>query len=148
MIGYVDSSAILRPLLEPELNGTLSDLALTALFTSRLSAIDCRRTIDRIRLVGGLNDEQVVLIESKLRAMEGSLTWLTLGDDVLQLAGARSDRVLRTLDAIHVATAQVLREAIGVSDTILFLTHDRQQATAARALGFQIAGVDLSAGPT
>ena len=47
--------------------------------------------------------------------------------------------VLKTLDAIHVATALVWRERRAPG--LVFATHDRQQARAATALGFDVLGV-------
>lgn len=46
---------------------------------------------------------------------------------------------VRTLDAIHLASALLFRERKGTA--IVFATHDAQQATAARALGFACLGV-------
>jgi hypothetical protein len=45
----------------------------------------------------------------------------------------------RPLDAIHIASANTLRDRLGTE--VIFATHDRQQATAARALGFEIIGI-------
>jgi hypothetical protein len=42
--------------------------------------------------------------------------------------------VVKTLDAIHLASAAAMRERRGTD--LLFATHDAQQGTAARALGF------------
>jgi hypothetical protein len=46
--------------------------------------------------------------------------------------------IVKTLDAIHLASAMVVREQRGVE--LVFATHDDQQATAARALGFSTIG--------
>jgi hypothetical protein len=46
---------------------------------------------------------------------------------------------LGTLDALHVATALLWRD--GRTPDLVFATHDRQQARAARALGFEVLGV-------
>jgi hypothetical protein len=51
--------------------------------------------------------------------------------------------VLKTFDAIHVATAIVWRERR--APDLVFATHDRQQARAARALGFEVLGVSVPA---
>jgi hypothetical protein len=48
--------------------------------------------------------------------------------------------VVKTLDALHVATALLLSERRGLDLT--FATHDAQQATAARALGFACVGLN------
>jgi hypothetical protein len=42
--------------------------------------------------------------------------------------------IVRTLDAVHLASAIVLRERRNMD--LQFATHDAQQAIAARALGF------------
>ena len=47
---------------------------------------------------------------------------------------------LGTLDAIHLASALVLREEV---PDLVFATHDRQPAIGARALGFEVIGVDF-----
>jgi hypothetical protein len=47
--------------------------------------------------------------------------------------------VVKTLDAIHLASAMLLREGRGIE--LSFATHDPQQARAARALGFDCIGV-------
>jgi len=46
---------------------------------------------------------------------------------------------VKTLDAIHLASALVFQEAQRAS--VLFAMHDVRQATAARALGFECTGV-------
>ena len=43
--------------------------------------------------------------------------------------------VVKTLDAIHLASAMFLAERS--SEEVVFATHDRQQSLAARALGFR-----------
>jgi hypothetical protein len=45
--------------------------------------------------------------------------------------------VVRTLDALHLASALLLREQ--QNEAPLFATHDVQQSVAARALGFTLA---------
>ena len=42
--------------------------------------------------------------------------------------------IVNTLDAIHLASAIALRDRRGID--LVFASHDDQQATAARALGF------------
>ena len=45
---------------------------------------------------------------------------------------------VKTLDAIHLASAQLFSERREID--LVFGTHDRSQATAARALGFEVVG--------
>ncbi|EWM13049.1 type II toxin-antitoxin system VapC family toxin [Kutzneria sp. 744] len=54
-------------------------------------------------------------------------------DDLLDAAGRYTDPVLRSLDAIHLATAEELRSALG-----WFVTYDKRLADAARARGLQV----------
>ncbi len=53
--------------------------------------------------------------------------------DVLREAGASPDPFLRSLDAIHIATAVRLRLLIDA-----FVTYDKRQATAAREAGLRV----------
>ena len=62
---------------------------------------------------------------------------------MLQRAALPMPTVVKTLDGIHLATALLLRERRNISLT--FATHDDQQATAARALGFDFVGVNRTA---
>ena len=49
--------------------------------------------------------------------------------------------VVKTLDAIHLASALLFEERHEVG--LVFGTHDRSQATAARALGFDVVGIPM-----
>jgi predicted nucleic acid-binding protein len=55
-------------------------------------------------------------------------------DDILDTAGRYADPVLRSLDAIHLATAEELRSAL-----TWFVTYDKRLADAAHARGLQVA---------
>jgi hypothetical protein len=46
---------------------------------------------------------------------------------------------MRTLDALHIASAQLFQDRRG--QTMTFATHDRAQGIAARALGFGVIGL-------
>ena len=56
------------------------------------------------------------------------------------MSSATRATAVRTLDAIHLATALMVREHTG--ETLVFATHDARQAEAARALGVPALGVD------
>jgi uncharacterized protein len=57
---------------------------------------------------------------------------------ILRRAALPMPTVVKTLDAIHLASALLFQERTG--DSLTFATHDLQQATCARALGFKIIG--------
>ena len=54
------------------------------------------------------------------------------------IGGSAEDVPMGTLDAIHLASALAVRDSAGLDR---LLTHDAQQAVAARSLGFQVDGV-------
>ena len=140
MILYLDSSVVLRPLLDqpdrlPEW-GTWD-----AAYASELLGIECRRAIDRIRLAARFDDKQLAEATQDLSRIERSIRRVRLGATILREASKSMPTIVKTLDAIHLATAIVLRDRRGID--LVFATHDDQQATAARALGFTVVGVTI-----
>ena len=65
--------------------------------------------------------------------MEG-VALLPVSDEVLDIAASIEPQSLRSLDAIHLATAVSVRNDVGV-----LLTYDDRQADAARQLGLETA---------
>lgn len=59
---------------------------------------------------------------------------LPLGEDVVTLAALLDPPALRTLDAIHLASALALEDTLGS-----FVTYDRRLAAAARTAGLRVA---------
>nr|MDT0661349.1 hypothetical protein [Micromonospora sp. DSM 115978] len=57
---------------------------------------------------------------------------------VRAIAGAYPDSALRSLDAIHLATAQVLVSQPG-AELVAFVTYDRRLLDAAKGLGLPVA---------
>jgi predicted nucleic acid-binding protein len=64
-----------------------------------------------------------------------SLDLVPINRAVLRRAGGAFPMPVKTLDAIHLATALLWEEHAG---EIVFLTHDRQLANAARACGLTV----------
>jgi len=138
VIVYVDTSVVLRALLgqAPVLAGWGNwDEA----YSSELMSVEARRAIDRIRLAGAIDDGGVADAHTELARIERSLGRIRLARRVLDRAALPMSTAVRTLDAIHIASALLLRERH--PDNLLFATHDRRQATGARALGFTCVGV-------
>jgi len=61
-----------------------------------------------------------------------------MSEAILNRAAEAFPTIIATLDAIHLATALYIRDAVGLD---AFLTHDTQLATAAMAMGFHVQGV-------
>lgn len=137
MIVYLDTSALLRPLFgqSPMLAGWG---AWERAYASELAGVEARRVIDRLRLEGALDDAGVVDAQERLAHIEGSIGRIRLSQVVLRRASLPMATAVKTLDALHLASALLLQERRGV--TVTFATHDVQQAVAARALGFACIG--------
>lgn len=137
MIAYIDSSVLLRVVL-----GQADRLKewgrISTGVGSGLLEVECLRTLDRLRIGGHLTMEQaVVRREAVFRVLEG-LELVELSSAVLHRAAQPMAAPLGTLDAIHLATAEMWREARG-RDLVL-ATHDKALALAARATGFRVLG--------
>jgi hypothetical protein len=101
--------------------------------------VEACRVIDHLRLEGALDDQGVADARQQLGRIESAIASVALSRPVLQRAALPMATVVKTLDAIHLASAMLLRERRGVE--LSFATHDPQQARAARALGFDCIGV-------
>jgi predicted nucleic acid-binding protein len=139
MILYIDTSVILRILFQQ--TPTLKQWAnWTRAYTSELMGVEARRTIDRLRLAKEINDAQVATAHGSLMKIEKMLDIVILNRPVLNRAAKPMATSLKTLDALHLATALLLQEQR--EPALVFATHDSAQSTAARALGFTVIGID------
>ena len=138
MTVYLDTSAVLRVLLRQP-----KPLAIWArwerAYASELVHVEACRVIDRLRLGGALDDQGVAEAREQLGRIEDAIAAVTLSRDVLERAALPMATAVKTLDAIHLASAMLLRERRGLE--LSFATHDPQQSRAARALGFHCLGV-------
>lgn len=139
MIVYLDTSVILRVLLK-EPNPTDLWGKWSKAFSSSLWRVEALRTIDRLRLTHEINDTEVADLVRDVQTINNTLDICPLTERILQRASETFPTVVGTLDAIHLASAISIREAQPID---VLLTHDSQQATAARSLGFQVAGTDV-----
>lgn len=138
MIAYCDSSVLVRFILEQA--DSLVELAsCEKLVTSVVTQVECLRAIENARLRGDLSDEEFAGRRGAAYARLRGIERIEASPSILSQAERSFGVVLKTLDAIHVATAIVWRERR--APDLVFATHDRQQARAARALGFEVLGV-------
>ena len=137
MIAYLDSSTILRIILRQS-NALKEWRSITRGVASALVEVECLRTLDRLRLVEGLEDAEIAIRrEAVFRLME-AVEVIELTRPVLARAAQPLPTALGTLDAIHLASALLWKERNG-SDLVL-ATHDISLATAARASGLRVLG--------
>lgn len=138
MIAYVDSSVLLRVLLGQEKQ--LSEWkSIETGVASALVEVECLRTLDRLRLLAHVPESEIaVRRETVFRLLESmdvvEPSWL-----VLRRASQPMPAALGTLDAIHLATAQLWQESRG--SNLVMATHDAALGLAARASGMRVVGV-------
>lgn len=129
---YVDSSALIKRAVAEAESETLEQLlerhaeAADALVSSTLAWIEISRAL-RARLDGEDHDVVTEAIDDALAGVaERAIT-----PDVASLARRIEPNVLRSLDAIHLATAVLL-------DVDAVLTYDERLAMAARHIGLAV----------
>lgn len=133
MIVYLDSSVVLRPLLDqPQQLSSWGQW--DAAYSSELMGVECRRVIDRLRLESVFDDKEVAETMERLAQIEMTIKRIRLTRSIVQAAAKTMPTIVKTLDAFHLVSAIAIRERRGIE--LSFATHDTQQATAARALGF------------
>jgi hypothetical protein len=104
--------------------------------TSDLTLVECDRAILRARMLGVLSDSEAAHVARALTTATGSWNLLRVDRDVVERARRPFPaEPLRTLDALHVASAMVARSAV-VGLSVLSL--DRRVREAAAELGFPI----------
>jgi predicted nucleic acid-binding protein len=142
VVAHLDSSVVVASLLgEPNRLdlGTISG----TLYASDLLAVEVRRVLHRLRLDGQLTDDELADRFMELASVESSITFVDLSREVLLRASAPFGTHVRTLDAIHLATAELNAADVGDGEPVTFVTHDVRLAGAARAMGFSLLGVAL-----
>ena len=124
---YLDSSAFVKLVVEE---------AETAALRSFLANRDARRVssallrTESLRTVRHLGPEALATVREGLRRVD----LIGMDDRILDAAGTLAPQVLRTLDAIHLATA------LAVGDDIeAIVTYDERMIEAARLLGLPTA---------
>jgi predicted nucleic acid-binding protein len=138
MIAYVDSSVLLRRLLGQP--GALKEWAkIETGVASAIAEVECLRTLDRIRLAEGIEEEEMAVRREAVYRLLESLEVVEPTRAVLARSSQPMPTVLGTLDAIHLATALLWRE--NMSSDLVMATHDSALALAARATGLRVVGV-------
>lgn len=138
MTVYLDSSTVLRVLLRQRRPLSIWRKWQRA-YSSELLGLEARRVVDRLRIESMLDDEGVARAHEDLRGIERTIGMVRLTRPVLRRAALPMPTIAKTLDSIHLASALLLAERRDLS--LVFATHDAQQAVAARALGFECVGI-------
>jgi uncharacterized protein len=145
MIAYVDSSVLLRLALgQSDALPEWRQIERGA--SSRLITTESLRTLDRARLRLQLSDAEVAGRRSAILALIDSLELVEIDTVVLDRAAQPMPTELGTLDAIHLASALLWRDATGLDPRMA--THDAALGLAAKAHGFAVLGTDTARGRT
>ena len=141
MIAFIDSSVVLRIVLGQA--GRLAEWnRITKGVASALVEVECLRTLDRLSQSGHLSQEDAAIRREAVYRVTAALELVDLTSSVLHRASQPMPAPLGTLDAIHLATADMWRESL--QKEIFFATHDEALALAARSIGFKVIGVPSS----
>jgi predicted nucleic acid-binding protein len=136
VIAYVDSSILLRFVLGER--GRLKEWgAIRKLISSELIRVECLRTIDRARIRFGLPPEEVATRRADAQERLGAFDIVSIDGRVLERAAEPFPTLIRSLDAIHLASALMARRT---HPALVFATHDDQLALCARSEGFRVVG--------
>ncbi|HXV65164.1 MAG TPA: PIN domain-containing protein [Vicinamibacteria bacterium] len=139
---YIDASVVLR-LLFAEPGPTVVLSAGDRAASSELIEVEAFRAVDRERLLGNLGDRETALKRKELTELLAKLDLAAMDRPVIERAKSSFAINVRALDAIHVATAEILAaEAEG--EPLEFWTHDDRQATAALSRGLTVYGTTAS----
>jgi predicted nucleic acid-binding protein len=138
VIAYVDSSVLLR-ILFGQKDALREWSAIARAIGSSLVEVECLRSLDRLRLRGGLPDEALAARREALLRLTMHMEFAEPNRSVLTRASDPFPTSLGTLDAIHLATAALWREERG--EELVMATHDAELGLAARALGFRVVGL-------
>ena len=137
MIAYVDASVLLRVAFGQP-NALTEWRQIDRGVSSALVMTESLRTLDRVRLRGGLSDIEVARRRSTILALIDSLELVEIDTVVLNRAAQPMPTELGTLDAIHLASALLWKDAFGIDPAMA--THDKALGLAAQAHGLKVLG--------
>jgi len=122
MIAYVDSSVLLWVALgQPNALPEWRDIERGV--SSALVTTEILRTLDRVRLRVNLSDIEVARRRATILAIIDSLELVEIDSTVLDRAAQPMPTELGTLDAIHLASALLWRDAVRTD--LVMATHDK-----------------------
>lgn len=133
---YIESSALVAALLEGDVAVVRKQAPGTKVVTSALTFSEASRAIIRARVMGRLTIHEEQVAVQALRTFERRCFVLAVDQAVLDRARRLYPvEPIRTLDAIHLATAEVLGEAPAL---VTIVTRDDRVIKNAEALGYRV----------
>ncbi|MFP4563340.1 MAG: PIN domain-containing protein [Spirochaetia bacterium] len=136
MVGYLDSSVLLRHILVGD-TAIHHIQAMSRVVSSEFLEIECRRIIHRYRIEGYLGDEGFITAVERLEGILSAVSLLAFSPKVKKLAMGSFPVSVKTLDAVHLASALVFSEARPEEELLMF-SFDTGMNRCAQALGFGV----------
>lgn len=138
-VAYLDSSILLRALLEETQMTVDLEHELKYVVSSSIFKVECLRTLDRLQKN---SDKKFAEAFSERRARLYSffkkIDFIPVSQDVLDEASKPLSVQVKTLDAIHIASASLWQRSERTA--LIFLTHDKGLARAAQSTGLKVLG--------
>jgi predicted nucleic acid-binding protein len=133
---YFHSSVILRVVLGER--GQLAEWSRASeAVTSEITRVECLRVLDRLLVSSGMTDRELVRRRSTALTVLSGFELVRLNRAVLTRAADPFPTQIRTLDALHLASALLIRARF---PAMRFATHDSGLAAAALAEGLSVIG--------
>jgi predicted nucleic acid-binding protein len=135
---YAESSAVLAWLLEEAAAASIEELfdRTDGVVASDLTLIECERALIRARTLGLLSEMEMMRRRAIFEAAATNWVVLKLDREILERARRRFPaEPLRTLDALHLASALTARALI---PDLVLLSLDQRVRENAAALGFDL----------
>jgi len=135
---YAESSAIAAWLLDEPAGDAVRDLLGKGevIFASDLTLVECERVLIRAAATGTLPEADAARRRARLTSAAAHWNLLKLDDETVERARRPfPHEPIRTLDALHVASALVVRSAVG---SLALLSLDERVRSNGERLGFEI----------
>lgn len=139
---YFDTSVVVKRYIKEAGSITTGRLLQRFRFlSSSILPVEAMSALSRRRASGDLTHRDFLAIQSRLRKDRDYWELVEAGEPVLLQAEELVQQTnVRTLDAIHLASAMIFQSESRL--TIPFITGDTKQRDAARMLGFTVIWVD------
>ncbi|MDF1569683.1 MAG: type II toxin-antitoxin system VapC family toxin [Spirochaetaceae bacterium] len=136
MVAYLDSSVVLEHILKGD-KAISQALSCDRTISSELLEIECRRVLHRYRLQGHLDDTGFIQAVERLESVLNGVSLISMSSRVLKRAGQSFPLIIRTLDALHLSSAEIYREE-NPDDSVLLFTFDRQLNQCAGVMDYTV----------
>ncbi|HKS25154.1 MAG TPA: type II toxin-antitoxin system VapC family toxin [Thermoanaerobaculia bacterium] len=137
MKAYIDSSVLIRIAFRSPTPLAVWD-EIDYYVSSVLLRLECARALQRLRFDNKYSVTQIIERRAAVALLTADMDLVEIREDIFDLAAGAFAAPLKTLDAIHLATAIALRDQNHLN--LAFATHDDMLARAARAAGFEVLG--------